>query len=238
MKHILITGISSGVGFGLAKHYLQLGHQVYGISRNRNEKLEAYAKFSFLSQDLSQFDEMKKNISGFLREVDHLDLVVLNAGILNEVKDMKDSSLEEIQKVMDVNVWANKLLIDLLFEQVNQIKQLVAISSGASVSGSRGWNAYALSKATLNMLIELYSKELPDCHLSALAPGLIESSMQDYIKSLPEEAAKKFPVVQKLKEARGTPSMPSPEKAAIIISDAIEKAVNHDSGSFLDVREI
>lgn len=151
---------------------------------------------------------------------------------------MKDTSLEDIGKVMDVNVWANKLLIDVLFDTVHEVHQLVAISSGAAVSGSRGWNAYSLSKATLNMLIDLYAKEQPRCHLSAIAPGLIQSSMQEYIKSLPKETSEKFPVVAKLQEAYGTEKMPSPEKAAEIIENAIEKAIHYESGSFLDVREM
>ena len=43
---------------------------------------------------------------------------------------------------MDVNVWTNKVLIDVLFEQLDSIDQIVAISSGATGSGARGWNAY------------------------------------------------------------------------------------------------
>ncbi|MGC9342520.1 MAG: SDR family NAD(P)-dependent oxidoreductase, partial [Bacteroidales bacterium] len=137
-----------------------------------------------------------------------------------------------------VNVWANKVLIDVLFDTVGTIKQLVAISSGASVSGSRGWNAYALSKAGLNMLIDLYSKEHTNCHFCSLAPGLIETGMQDYIKSLPEEMEKEYPVIRKLKDARGTDKMPDPVEAASRIADSISKALDYESGRFLDVRKI
>lgn len=238
MQNILITGTSSGVGFGLALHYLAQGENVYGISRKNNKNLDRYPNFTFLTQDLSEFELTRTNIPNFLTEVKSLDLVILNAGIINGVKDMRNTSLEEIKEVMDVNVWANKILIDLLFETVHKINQVVAISSGAAVSGSRGWNAYALSKACLNMLVELYSKELPECHFCALAPGLIETNMQDYVNSLSEETAKKYPVVQKLKDARGTEKMPSPQDAARIISESIKKTRKYESGSFLDVRKM
>ncbi len=234
--NILITGTSSGVGYGLAKLYLGQGNVVYGISRKMNEVLEAFSDFSFLSLDLNHFSKIESDIPLFLDGISSLDLVILNAGILNEIKDLKDTSLDEIKKVMDINVWSNKILIDALFQLSIPIHQIVAISSGASVSGSRGWNAYALSKATLNMLIELYSKEKADTHFTSLAPGLIDSNMQDYIYSLEEE--EKFPVIKKLKSAKGTDAMPGPEEASKIISEGIKKARNYESGEFLDVRKI
>lgn len=233
--NILITGTSSGLGFGLAKHYLNNNHQVFGISRNHNPELNSRKNFKFLSHDISRFTELKTKVAGLLANNNKLDLVILNAGILNEVKDLYYTTLEEIEEVMKVNVWANKVLIDLLFRRLEKIDQIVAISSGAAVSGSRGWNAYALSKATLNMLISLYAKEFTNTHFCALAPGLIDTKMQEYIYTLDEE---KYPVIEKLKKARGTSQMPGPTEAAKIISKGIENALNHDSGLFLDVRDM
>ena len=234
--NVLITGTSSGLGFGLANYYLENGHNVFGISRKVNNELKERENFTLLTQDILHFREVRINLLSFLKDVKTLDLVILNAGILNEIKDLKETSLEEIKKAMDVNVWANKILVESLFEQVETIDQIVAISSGASVSGSRGWNAYSLSKATLNMLISLYSKEYTNTHFCALAPGLIDTKMQDYIYDLPEE--KEYPAVKKLKRAKGTDQMPGPEKAAEIVAAGIEKAKKSDSGSFLDVRKM
>lgn len=234
--NILITGTSSGLGYGLSKYYLKKGHTVYGISRKQNEDLKSFYNFRFLFQDISRFKEMETNLVSFLNGLEVLDLVVLNAGILKEIKDLKDTTLDEIYHVMNVNVWANKILIDLLISHVREIRQLVAISSGAAVSGARGWNAYSLSKATLNMLISLYAKEQVNTHFSALAPGLIKSKMQDYIYNFPEN--EHYPVVERLKKSRETGEMPEPEEAAQINARAIEKALEFRSGSFLDSRNI
>jgi benzil reductase ((S)-benzoin forming) len=234
--NILITGTSSGVGYGLAHYYLEKGQVVYGISRSHNEALEEFSNFHFLSQDLVKYDEIAGSLDGFLGGVQHLDLVILNAGVVSKINDMNDTSLEEIRRVMDINVWSNKVLIDALFDTVPEIVQAVAISSGAAVSGSRGWNAYSLSKATLNMLIELYANERTGTHFSSLAPGIIDTGMQDYIYTIEEE--EKFPVVQKLKSMKGTDKMPTPEKATPGIADAISRLKEFTSGSFQDVRDI
>lgn len=236
--NILITGCSSGLGYGLAAHYLNRGHKVFGISRSSNEELNRHSHFSHLSLDLSEFEEICTKIPVFLKNITVMDRVILNAGILNAIKDLKDTGIEEIKKAMDVNVWANKALIDVLFNLFDSIHQIVAISSGAAVSGTRGWNAYSLSKATLNMLIDLYSREHPHTHFCALAPGLIETGMQDYLNSLPKSYEEKFPMVKILKDARGTDKMPKPREAAVIIADAIQEVRSYESGSFLDVREL
>lgn len=234
--NILITGTSSGLGYGLAAYYMEQGHVVYGISRKIKREQKENKKFRFLLQDISNFGEVETNLLSFLKEVKKLDLVILNAGVLNDIKKLKDTSLDEIKKVMDVNVWANKVLIDSLFKHIPEINQVVAISSGAAVSGSLGWNAYSLSKATLNMLINLYAKEQSQTHFCALAPGLIDTKMQDYIFSLPEE--KEYPAVKKLKKAKESGTMPTVDEAAEINAKAIEKVLNSPSGSFLDVRKM
>jgi len=234
--NILITGASSGLGYGLAKYYLEKGHTVFGISRSLNKELKAFGNYEFLVQDVSHFGEIETNFASFLKGVKKLDLVILNAGILSKIKDLSDTTLDEIEQVMDINVWANKIIIDTLFRQVKTISQVVAVSSGASVSGARGWNAYSLSKATLNMLVNLYAKEKTGTHFCALAPGLIQTKMQDYVYSVEEE--EKFPVVKKLKNAFGTSQMPNPAEAAKIVAEGIEKASNFESGMYLDVRKM
>ena len=233
---ILITGTGKGLGSGLAHYYLENGNTVYGISRNSNNKLDNFQDFHFISQDLSKFDEIKQRIPGFLMQAGELDLVILNAGIISEIKDLKDCTLDEIRNVMDINVWANKLLIDLLFSNLRSVRQIAAISSGASVYGNRGWNAYSLSKATLNMLIKLYAREQENTHFCAIAPGLIDSGMQDYIYSLRDDP--RFSSLDKLKNAKRTGQMPTPFEAAPIVAKSLIKALDRESGSFLDVREM
>jgi benzil reductase ((S)-benzoin forming) len=201
--NILITGTSKGLGEGLAKYYLNRGEKVVGLSRSSNKDLGLHENFTFYCIDLSILDSLEDKIKKILKETQKIDLVILNAGILGEIADMQETSLSDIKKVMDVNVWSNKILIDNIIKHNNPV-QIVAISSGAAVSGSRGWNAYSLSKAALNMLISLYADEVSKVHFSALAPGLVDTQMQEYISGLPEE--KQFKTMQRLKKLEALPT--------------------------------
>jgi NAD(P)-dependent dehydrogenase (short-subunit alcohol dehydrogenase family) len=171
-----------------------------------------------------------------LAGVKRLDLVILNAGILGEIKPMHDTSLDELQRIMDINVWSNKVVLDWLLAAGIEVGQIVAISSGAAVLGNKGWSGYALSKASLNMLLRLYAHEFPETHLSAIAPGLIDSSMMDYLCVEPDP--EEYPALARIREARGTGVMPKPRQAAERVMGVMAGLKDFESGSFVDIRQI
>ena len=233
--NILITGVSSGIGWGLSNYYLSKGHTVYGLSRRVPEQLNKSDRFHHLSIDLSDTENINRNSLQFISSVKSIDLVILNAGILGEIDDLKNQSIKDIQTVMNINVWSNKVLIDFLIDSIQNIENIVAISSGASVNGSRGWGGYSLSKASLNMLIKLYASENEKTKFYAFAPGLVDTSMQDYLCSGKLDP-QLFPAAQKLINARNTENMPSPQKAGEILAVAISKLNKLPTGSFADIR--
>jgi len=232
---IFITGTSSGIGNGLAKYYLSKGKTVVGLSRSVPADLDSIDRYSHITADLSELSSIATMVSDKLSDVE-IDTVILNAGILPSLGDLSDISIDEIKKVMDINVWSNKMLIDSLMKTHSELKKLIAISSGAAVSGARGWNAYSISKASLNMMISLYAKEYPSVHFTAFAPGLVDTAMQDVICSQPDDDD--YPVFGRLRSARGTEIMPDPEKAAEYLANAFDKLDKYESGSFVDIRKM
>ncbi|MCF7801314.1 MAG: SDR family NAD(P)-dependent oxidoreductase [Candidatus Marinimicrobia bacterium] len=235
-KNIFITGVSSGIGHGLAAEYLQRGDVVYGVSRREPHNLTVHEKFHFAELDLTDYEKMAPVCKTLLHNTTELELVVLNAGILSPIRDMVETPLEDLQQAMEINVWANKMLLDWLLQSGKIIRQVVGISSGAAVNGHRGWNGYSLSKAALNMLIQLYAAERPDIHFTALAPGLIDTDMQAYMSGLPKD--ERFPSIEALKNARGTAAMPTPDAAAPLLIKAFNKVKSLENGEFTDVRTL
>jgi NAD(P)-dependent dehydrogenase (short-subunit alcohol dehydrogenase family) len=232
---ILITGVSSGLGYGLAKVYLEQGAEVYGCSRRTPEDL-IQKGLRFASVDLAETARGQASFAALIQSVGHFDLVILNAGKLGQIRDMQDTSLEDLRETMEINVWSNKWLLDSLFAEAREVEQVVGISSGASQSGSRGWNGYSLSKATLNMLIKLYAGERPQTHFTSLAPGLVDTAMQDYLTNLPEDP--RYQPLEILKAAKGTERMPDGEGCARKMIEAFPKLLDIESGSFADIRKL
>ncbi len=182
--NVLITGTSSGIGYGLAAEFLKRDAHVRGISRREANELSKNQNYHHLQLNLTYTDDVNKLIPDFLSGINLFDLVILNAGILGEIKYMNEVSVEQMTRVMEVNVWANKVLLDLLFKLGINIKQVVGMSSKAAMRSSPGWGSYSLSKAGLDMLMNIYAKEYPETHFSAFAPGLVDSEIQDYIYAI------------------------------------------------------
>lgn len=230
---VFITGTSTGLGRGLAELYLQRGYSVYGLSR-RPANIDA-EHFHEVRADLGDLDTIPAALDELLGD-SAMSLAILCAGVLGQFKTMPDITLAELRQAMDINVWANKGILDW-FAARQPPQQIVLISSGASIKGNKGWGGYALSKAALNMLAQLYAQDLPQSHLTALAPGLVHTAMQDHISTAVDSA--EFPSVERLQQARGTDAMPKPAAAACLIADALPGLrAQLPSGGFADIRKL
>ena len=225
---LFITGIGSGLGKALTFEALKRNYEVFALSRHLPGEFKG--KIRFQPCDLKRTEGIYHCLHKLLGEIKEIDLAILNAGILGEMKDMHDVSLAEIEEVMRINLWSNKVIIDFLMDYGIKVKQLIAISSGAAKNCNRGWNAYSLSKAGLNCLIKLYSWELPETHMVALAPGLVLTPMLEEVMKNDE---KKFPSINRIKNS---PKL-LPEHAARFIFEILPKLKEVESGSFVDVRD-
>jgi NAD(P)-dependent dehydrogenase (short-subunit alcohol dehydrogenase family) len=232
MANIFITGNSHGLGLGLTRFYLKQGNEVYSLSRSacpiQHDQLHTRI------QDLSQLEQIDTALETLLPAT--LELAILNAGILGSIQDLADTPMPEIRQVMDINLWSNKVIIDWLIRHQTRLRQLVLISSGASVNGNRGWGAYSISKAGINMLAKLFAHEMPDTHITAYAPGLVHTRMQDYLCH--DVDTQKFPSVSSLVNAYGSDAMPDIDTAAERIACSFPDCLSYPSGSFLDIRQL
>jgi NAD(P)-dependent dehydrogenase (short-subunit alcohol dehydrogenase family) len=233
---VLITGSSSGIGHGLASEFLSRGADVWGISRRNAEDLSTDGHYRHLLLDLTDYEKVRLSIPPFLEGQEGFDLVILNAGMLGPIRWVSELGLDAMKQVMEINVWANKVLLDILLRQLKEVKQVVGISSGASLRSTPGWGPYSMSKAGLNMLMNIYASEYPDTHFTAFAPGLVDSEIQEEIWNI--EETDDYPAAKRLQEARYTELMPDARKAAPMLIEGMQKSLEYDSGSFVDVREM
>ena len=227
-KNILITGCSSGLGLALTSFYLQKGFKVYGISRNK-PKIQNI-NFIHISFDLSRISNIKEILSPIIQDISQIETVFLNAGMLGKIKILEELSTSEMQEVYALNVYANKELLDILMNL--KVKNILVISSGASKNGYKGWGSYSLSKAGVNMLVNLYSNEMLNTKILAVAPGVIKTPMTDYIRF--ELDSEIFPSAKKLNEGL----VQTPQETAIKLDNLINKIDEFESGSYIDIRNI
>jgi len=233
---VLITGNSSGLGRGFTEVCLDQGWSVYGVSRRGCSGLTGALHDARC--DLADADAVAPALEQLLAGVERLDLAILNAGALGPIRDLAEIPVATVEEVMRINVWANKRILDWFLARPLPVTRIVLISSGAALKGHRGWGTYALSKATLNMLTQLYAHEFPETQLLALAPGLVDTGMQSVLCDPAQTDAGRFPSLQRLRAARGTEAMPEPVVAAARIIDLLPTLADRPSGCFVDVRDL
>ena len=79
MKHVFLTGASSGIGLAIAKLLVAQGHEVWGTSRNL-ERLPKLPQFHPVRLDLSDPHSVEKAFNAALADAGHFDVLINNAG--------------------------------------------------------------------------------------------------------------------------------------------------------------
>jgi len=227
--NILITGVSSGLGQSLMRAFIKKGDSVFGLSRNKVDECH------HVCCDLADLNLIEEKLNQLLIDISQIDIVILNAGILGGIKTIDNWTIADLNEIMNINVWSNKVILDWLLKN-KKISQVIAISSGASIHTYKGWSGYSLSKTALKMLMDVYSKDIAGTQFISVAPGLVDTPMQDYLCNEVDE--NQYPVTKKFISARKDGSMKSPDKIAEKFIEHLPKFKNLENGSYIDFREI
>lgn len=198
MKYFIITGVSSGLGEAIAKQVIDEQNKVFCISRRMNQKLKELASinrtsFWYYEQDLTQI----KDIPGMIDEIfSYIDptlaseiTLINNAGIVEPVKAMGNSSIEEIMSNISINLTAPLALANEFIRKSRQFnckKNIINISSGAAQHPYAGWTLYCATKAGLDMSTRTIGLEQADLdfpvRILSIAPGILNTEMQEKLR--------------------------------------------------------
>ncbi|SHN14986.1 benzil reductase ((S)-benzoin forming) [Cyclobacterium lianum] len=235
----IITGASKGLGKALTDLLRSdKDNLVIGIARS---SLKSQGNFTGLSMDLSDTRGLIERMDQILPE-GPFDKVVLvnNAGWIGEIAHTGHLSPESIQTIYQVNVIAPAILMNAFMRQYdgyNGERIIVNVSSGAARKITDGWSGYSASKAALNQMTAVAQHEADlknrGFRLFALSPGIIDTPMQEAIRSAPEEG---FSSLAKFKSFKSEGALSTPEEIAKKVAYLIANP-GHFTGVLQDVRE-
>ena len=177
-KRVIVTGASRGIGRALVDRFLDLGHEVWALSRNTDE-LEKIKGIDPVSIDLSDEQQIVDWVQSC--DVDHFDAVINNAGMLIN-KPFAETTYADFEAVYRVNVFGAAQLIRHLLPSLTTDSHILNISSMGGVNGTAkfpGLAAYSSSKGALGILTELLAEEFKDNgpRCNALALGAVQTEM-------------------------------------------------------------
>jgi short-subunit dehydrogenase len=179
----LITGASSGLGRGLARHYASRGVTVYAAARRlgalESLRAEVGERIIPLQLDVARADETNARVAE-LDAKTPLDLVIANAGVGEETSG-KRMDWKVVKQTLDVNVsGALATLTGALPGMVARGKgHLVGVASIAGLVALPRMSTYCASKAFLTMWLESLRLDVArlGLHVTTLQPGFVKSEM-------------------------------------------------------------
>jgi len=188
MKTAIITGANKGIGFETAKQLLQRNYKVIFTARNKEKGLKAVNKLStykeniiFLEMDVADENSIKKAVNEISGLNINLDVIINNAGILINRKNIIDANSDEILQTFITNTLGPILVIQNFLPYLNNNGRIINVSSGLGLFSEMSDYApvYSISKAALNAVTKQFAFSLADKNISvnSVSPGWVKTDM-------------------------------------------------------------
>ncbi|MBK9565358.1 MAG: SDR family NAD(P)-dependent oxidoreductase [Saprospiraceae bacterium] len=189
MKTILITGVSTGIGYDAFAKLYALGYHVIGTVRKREdaERLRSIFKenATILEFDVRDIDKCRIAIESVfpLLSEDGLTCLINNAGVAMP-GPLQHLSEEDFENQLDVNVKSVRRITNLLLPYLGVDKRfqpgrMINISSVSGLFNAPFNGAYCISKHALESMTDIYRRELAmfGIKVVAIEPGPIKTAI-------------------------------------------------------------
>ncbi|MCI5902706.1 MAG: SDR family oxidoreductase [Blautia sp.] len=191
-KTAFVTGCNRGLGKAIVEKFAKEGcRKIYAHARKQSEEFETQIKevadkyqleIEPVYFDVSDTDAIKSQLRSVCgKKGENIDILVNNAGIAHGGY-LQMTSVEEIKRVFDINVFSSLVIIQSISAKMRRTKMGGSIVNIASITGfdlNEGNCAYGASKATVIAETKTLAAELIKygIRVNAVAPGLLDTDM-------------------------------------------------------------
>jgi NAD(P)-dependent dehydrogenase (short-subunit alcohol dehydrogenase family) len=189
----IITGASQGLGFAIARRYLEEGANVLICARGEVLLERASAELQraalpgqrvvSITADVSRADEVSRLVETARREFDRVHVLVSNAAIAGPSGPVESADWGEWVRALEINLLGPVLLSRALLPHFKQAGygKIIQVSGGGATSPLPMLSAYAASKAAVVRFAETLAEETRPHRIdvNAISPGVLNTRMLD-----------------------------------------------------------
>ncbi len=183
-KRAVITGGGSGLGFGIAKTFIEAGAEVVIIGQNEQKLIDAKTALGkqchYRQFNITQLDAIPSLVSDIENNIGPIDILVNCAGV-HLKKNAIETSDNEFFDVLNVHLLSVFALTREFAKGMIERKMgsIILISSMSAVMGMKQVVAYSTAKtAVIGMMRNLVAEwATANIRINTIAPGWIETPM-------------------------------------------------------------
>jgi benzil reductase ((S)-benzoin forming) len=239
MNYFYITGTSRGIGKAIATELLKSKNNfVYGISRN---SLIEHDQYKHITLDLNDLDKVKQFRFDQPENAEKI-VLVNNAGVLGHVTQVGNLENDKIIQSYNINLISPALLTNNFIHTYKDSaaeKMIINVSSGAARHTISSWSTYCSTKAGLEMYTRVIMEEQKEMkgkpvRVFSIAPGVVDTEMQDEIREVePENFSELDRFIQLKKEGQ----LEDPQIVARYYADVINNPDKYKD-PLMDLRDL
>jgi len=196
-KVALVTGGDSGIGRATAVLFAREGAKVAIAYLEEDD--DAHMTMDAIEQegseglcfcgDLGDPEHCKKVVQGVIEKWGRLDVLVNNAGEQHPDKDIRDITVEQLQRTFQTNIFSMFYLVQAARPHLKKGAAIVNCTSVTMYQGSPGLLDYSATKGAITAFTRSLSENLikDGIRVNAVAPGPIWTPLNPCGGSPPEK---------------------------------------------------
>ncbi len=226
-RSCVVAGAGRGIGAEVARALAKQGCSLVLAARTTSE-LEGVVDTTkaldvdacAIQADVSNCLDADRVVRTALDRYGRIDVLVDAAGILGPIGQFWETDLEEWKRAIEVNLYGFLHLCRAAIPHMiaGGRGSIIAFSGGGATTPLPRFSAYGSSKAAVVRFVETIAEELRNTgiRVNAIAPGLVDTGLQDGVLAAREGAGDQFAKIQSLRE-RGEDAVDPAVPAALAV---------------------